>query len=121
MLLSAPLGSTLHQEPYHFYGGYTPYWYRKVLNEAGLDVVSLERNEGFFHLFAQEAQRFSALIDPRRLGRRPWLLAPLGMLWLVTLPVFRLVLPPLAVVLDRLDLEQISTAGYHVVAQKSAT
>src|SRR5262245_31626356 len=27
LLLTAPLGSILHQEPYHYYGGYTPHWY----------------------------------------------------------------------------------------------
>ena len=29
LLLTAPLGSGLHQEPFHFYGGYTPHWYRR--------------------------------------------------------------------------------------------
>src|SRR5690348_7241307 len=28
LLLTAPLGSFLHQEPFHYYGGYTPHWYR---------------------------------------------------------------------------------------------
>src|SRR5215470_8556959 len=31
LLHTAPLGSILHQEPYHIYGGYTPYWYQKFL------------------------------------------------------------------------------------------
>ena len=28
LLITAPLMSGLHQEPYHFYGGFTPYWYK---------------------------------------------------------------------------------------------
>ena len=38
LLLTAPLASYLHQEPYHYYGGYTPYWYRKFLPERGRDL-----------------------------------------------------------------------------------
>ncbi len=48
LLLSAPLGSFLHQEPYHFYGGFTPYWYRKFSLEMNMEVISLEKNGGFF-------------------------------------------------------------------------
>ena len=29
LFLTAPLGSGLHQQPFHFYGGYTPYFYEK--------------------------------------------------------------------------------------------
>ena len=34
--ITAPLGSGLHQLPFHFYGGYTPEWYRRFTKEAGL-------------------------------------------------------------------------------------
>lgn len=51
LLLSTPLGSLLHQQPYHFYGGYTPHWYRRFLPEARLAIESIERNMGFFSLF----------------------------------------------------------------------
>lgn len=117
LLLSAPLGSVLHQEPYHFYGGYTPYWYRKFLPSVGLDVEHIEANGGFFRLFGQEARRFSALIDPRRTSHTGWW-AALAVLWLVTLPFLRVLFPLLGVGLDRLGLERSSTAGYHVVAVK---
>src|SRR5689334_21367302 len=29
LFLTAPLGSGLHQQPHHFYGGYTPHFYRQ--------------------------------------------------------------------------------------------
>jgi len=118
LLLSAPLGSNLHQEPYHFYGGYTPYWYQKFLPECGLCLESLKPNRGFFSWFGQEAQRFSALIDPRRTLKHPLAWPGLTLLWLVTLPLCRLVFPCLAPALDRLKLEAITTVGYHVVAIK---
>ncbi|NJP07839.1 MAG: class I SAM-dependent methyltransferase [Chloroflexaceae bacterium] len=118
LLLSAPLGSFLHQEPYHFYGGYTPYWYEKFLPEAGFTIQSIDANGGFFRLFGQESMRFSALIDPRRTSRSGLLWVGLTLLWIVTLPWMRVLLPLLGVFLDRLRLEHAATAGYHVVAVK---
>jgi 2-polyprenyl-3-methyl-5-hydroxy-6-metoxy-1,4-benzoquinol methylase len=118
MLLTAPLGSFLHQEPYHFYGGYTPHWYQRFLDEASLEVENIEANQGFFSWFGQESQRFSSYLSPRRnwhLGLRQWSL--LSLLWLLTLPL-PYVLPLLGHKLDRLDLENMATVGYHVVATK---
>jgi SAM-dependent methyltransferase len=100
LILTAPLGSFLHQEPFHFYGGYTPHWYRRHLVE--------------------EAARFSSLIDPRRTPRRPWLWLSLATLWLLTLPFLRGLFPLLGRPLDRLGLETIATVGYHVVAKRTA-
>ena len=94
LLLTAPLGSFLHQEPYHFYGGYTPYWYRQFLPEAGLRIASIEANRGFFSWFGQEASRFSALIDPRRSLRTGWRWPLLALIWLITLPFCRSAFPP---------------------------
>lgn len=117
LIITAPLGSYLHQEPYHFYGGYTPHWYLTMLPTCGLDVASIERNMGFFSHFGQEARRFSALIDPRRTKGKPGR-AGLIVLWAVTLPAFRLLLPVLGRWLDGCNLEEMATAGYHVVAVK---
>lgn len=63
LLITAPLGSGLHQEPYHFYGGYTPHWYRKFLGEFGCDSIHIEPNHGFFAHLAQECARFSWTFD----------------------------------------------------------
>jgi ubiquinone/menaquinone biosynthesis C-methylase UbiE len=59
LFLTAPLGSGLHQEPYHFYGGYTHHWYRQFLAEFGCEIVSISPNHGFFAHLAQECARFS--------------------------------------------------------------
>lgn len=121
LLLTAPLGSFLHQEPYHFYGGYTPHWYRKFMTEAGFEIESIEANQGFFCWFGQEAIRFSVLIDPRRntireVGVLTWI--GLTILWLITLPFLRVLFPLIGGLMDRLGLEQMATVGYHVVAIK---
>ncbi len=118
LLLTAPLGSGLHMEPNHHYGGYTPYWYHRFLGEAGFGEIVVQPNGGFFKHYGQESQRFSAWIDPRRTaGFSRILLAPL---WLLTLPWFRLVLPVMCHHLDRLDSHRGFTVGYHVMAQKRA-
>ncbi|WP_176454762.1 class I SAM-dependent methyltransferase [Tardiphaga sp. OK246] len=59
LFITAPLGSGLHQQPYHFYGGYTPHWYRKFLADFACDVVSIEPNHGYFAHLAQECARFA--------------------------------------------------------------
>ena len=66
LFITAPLGSGLHQEPYHFYGGYTDHWYRKFLTEFGCDVVSIEPNHGFFAHLAQECVRFESTYDQHK-------------------------------------------------------
>jgi SAM-dependent methyltransferase len=63
LFLSSPLGSGLHQEPHHYYGGYTPHFYRRFLPEAGFRVVSVEPNGGYFLHLAQEMVRAAAVIQ----------------------------------------------------------
>jgi SAM-dependent methyltransferase len=66
LLLAAPLGSGLHQEPYHFYGGYMPHWYLRFLHEAGFDDIQIEPNSGFYRLYGQESMRCALLLRPWR-------------------------------------------------------
>lgn len=118
LLLTAPLGSFLHQEPFHFYGGFTPYWYRKFLTEAGFSVRSVDPNQGFFCWCSQEAYRFKELVHPRnmtRFGAATRLGAAL--VWLAALPV-AWILPPIAKWLDSLGIDHTATVGYQVYAVK---
>jgi SAM-dependent methyltransferase len=41
LFVSAPLLSWLHMEPYHYYGGFTHYWYRHWLPKFGLAIDSI--------------------------------------------------------------------------------
>lgn len=59
LFLTAPLGSGLHQLPYHFYGGYTPEWYKHFGQKFGFEVVEIVPNGGYFKLLAQECARVS--------------------------------------------------------------
>lgn len=119
LLLTAPLGSGLHQEPYHYYGGYTPYWYQKFLTQAGFAELRVEPNGGFFKHYGQESVRFARMLTPWK-ATAPWpvrlFLLPV---WLISLPWFVLCLPLACHLLDRLDLEKKFTIGYNVVAIKA--
>lgn len=41
LLLTAPLISALHMTPYHFFGGFTHYWYRHWLPRHGFRIESI--------------------------------------------------------------------------------
>jgi SAM-dependent methyltransferase len=116
LILTAPLGSGLHQEPYHFYGGFTPYWYSRFLAEAGFARIKVEGNGSFFRLYGQESIRFSVIVDPRR--RRRWERLLLIPVWLVTLPLQRVLIPLLCFFLEGFDAERKFTVGYHVTAER---
>lgn len=46
LLLTAPHGSHLHMEPYHYYTGFTHFWYRHWLPRHGFEVVSITPQGG---------------------------------------------------------------------------
>lgn len=41
LLLTAPHSTQLHMEPYHYYGGFTHYWYRHWLPKFGFEIASI--------------------------------------------------------------------------------
>jgi len=63
LFLTAPLGSGLHQLPYHYYGGFSPEWYRYCAANTGASVVEIVPNGGFFRLLAQECVRAANLLS----------------------------------------------------------
>ena len=116
LILTAPLGSGIHQEPFHYYGGYTPYWYQNFLGAAGFSQIKVEANAGFFKFFGQESIRFVRTALPFKLGM-PLLLELLWLpFWLLCAPLLALVIPLLCHFLDRFDREQRFSVGFHVTA-----
>lgn len=120
LLLTAPLGSSLHQEPYHYYGGFTSHWYTRVLSELGFADVSIQSNRWFFSLFAQEAEHFHNALAPVR--TRPVLAGSerflATILWAVSYPWPR-ILGPIGYWLDKRKVDIEATVGYHVSARKA--
>lgn len=113
LLLSAPLGSGIHQEPYHYYGGYTPYWYSKFLTANGFIIMELKPNMKFYSFFSQEFIRFI-------FRTKPWgsfqnlIFTPI---WLLLIP-FMVIIPLFAPLLDTKDTLSDFTVGYFVKAIK---
>jgi SAM-dependent methyltransferase len=46
LLLTAPQTSQIHMEPYHYYGGFTHYWYRHWLPACGFKVEEVSMQGG---------------------------------------------------------------------------
>ncbi|MEI6320208.1 MAG: class I SAM-dependent methyltransferase [Pseudomonadota bacterium] len=114
LLLTAPLGSSLHMMPYHFYGGFTPSWYGYWLPRAGLEVVRCEHNRGFFKSFGQESFRFPNVLRPE--GR--WARLAYLPLKLALMPLFSFAIPVLCDLLDRFETPGDFTVGYFVEARR---
>ena len=121
LLLTAPLGSGIHQEPYHFYGGYTPYWYEKFLPEAGFEQITITANQGFYRFFSQESLRYLQLSAPWRIPKGLLVRMLWAPLWLLLLPFLGLLIPLIGVLIDGWDQERRFTVGYHVSAVRSGT
>ena len=116
LILTAPLGSGIHQEPYHYYGGYTPFWYQRFLQEAGFDSITIAANDGTLRHVAQETIRFARMTRPFGFAA-PWYVHLLWLpFWLILAPILALAVPVAARLLDRFDSEQRFTVGYHVTA-----
>jgi SAM-dependent methyltransferase len=79
LLLTAPLASGLHQQPHHYYGGYTPHFYRRVLPGYQLDVREVTALGGLMLHVAQEVHRAGRALQEN--GRAPSLFARIAMLY----------------------------------------
>ena len=76
LILTAPLGSGLHQTPYHFYGGFTRYWYQKFLPENNLTVESIEYSGGLYWHIIELLWRSQGITEA--LYKKSSLLSPLA-------------------------------------------
>jgi len=65
LFLTAPLASGLHQQPFHYYGGYTPHFYKKFLVECGLEIVELKPIGGLLKHVGQETHRVGRILLER--------------------------------------------------------
>ncbi len=116
LILTAPLGSGIHQEPYHFYGGYTPYWYQRFLKQAGFQSIVITANAGTLRHVAQETIRFVRMTRPFGFAAPLYSQMLWLPVWLILAPILAIGVPLAARLLDRFDHEQRFTVGYHVTA-----
>jgi len=112
--LTVPLGSGLHQQPHHYYGGFTPHWFRRFLPLHGFDIVSIVPNGGFFKSYGQETARIHTILFGEEAA--PWRRALLWPLKAVTFPFLRVAAPLFFNALDHIDKEKNFTVGYFIEA-----
>jgi len=117
LFLTSPLGCGIHQEPYIYYGGYTPFWYQYFLPMYGFENLKILPNCGFFKHYAQESRRFVKYLFPPhmtiagKLSTFP--LKALLSIW------FRKLIPVLCHLLERFDKDKRFTVGYFVEASRN--
>ena len=117
LFLTAPLGSGVHQVPYHFYGGLSPYWYHYFLPKYGFKNIIVTPNGGFFKHYGQETQRVMTFLFPNSVSSFwKFMMFPIKILASI---YFRIFVPLLCHWLDRIDSEKQFTVGYFVEATKS--
>ncbi len=68
LILTAPFCSMTHFAPYHFYTGFSRYFYEKYLPENGFKIVELTPNGNYFEYLAQELNRLPSMTE--RYGTR---------------------------------------------------
>ena len=117
LLLSAPLRSALHQMPYHYYGGFTPVWFIKYLNEAGFTDIKIDPVCGIFNFYGEESLRVFIALSPFNKGKyyEKIILLPI---WIITFPWLAIVCPIIFFLLDKLNIGFGNTTGYRVEARK---
>jgi SAM-dependent methyltransferase len=70
MILTAPFASNVHMAPYHYYSGFSKYWYEYHLIKRGFRIESLIANGDWFELVQQEITRLGGL--ERERGNWSW-------------------------------------------------
>lgn len=120
LLITAPLQSGLHQEPYHFYGGYTKYWYQKFLTENNFSQIHVEPNGSlyttYFSLGLTTFKSFlEIIVEDKNLFRK--LMATISLI--IFSPILLIFNPIFSFLWERVFDKEGHTAGYHVLAKKS--
>ena len=115
LLITAPLGSGIHMSPYHFYGGFSPYWYEYFLPEYGFKIINIEANGGFFKHYGQESQRFLSMTFETNNKILKFLFYPFKIVFAI---YFRVLIPLICHILDKKDEDKYFTVGYFVNATK---
>ena len=63
LILTAPMTGAIHQEPYHFYGGFSPYFFKYIATLFNLNLISLEAHGNYLRFLAQELSRLNGIYE----------------------------------------------------------
>lgn len=119
LLITAPLQSGLHQEPHHYYGGYTKHWYKKFLTESHFIDLNIEPN-GSLHTtyFALGLTIFKSFLEVV-VYKKNLLHKLTAIISLIIFSPILLIINPVFCFLWESIYQQVGhTAGYHISAIK---
>jgi SAM-dependent methyltransferase len=114
LLLTAPQRSGEHQAPYHFYGGFTTFFYQRFLPELGLEIQAITPNGGFFKHYGEAGWQFVNHLFPVTRPTRRRMFYPV----VRCLQFIALLQSVICHYLDVLDEHKGMTVGFHVKARK---
>jgi SAM-dependent methyltransferase len=119
LFITAPLLSGLHQEPFHFYGGYTKYWYQEILKENGFDLIEIKENGDLFLSFLSFGLTIYKFFIEKFLSEKNFISKILNLfVLLIGFIPFLILLPSFSWVFSLTTNSKEYTAGYHVYAVK---
>lgn len=61
LIITAPFCSLTHFAPYHFYSGFSRYFYETCLKNFGFEIIELKSNGNYFEYLAQEMHRLESV------------------------------------------------------------
>ena len=70
ILITAPFTSGIHQEPYHFYSGFSPFFYNYLKEKFNLKISDFKSQGNLFLLQNQEIKRCLSFTHPRIVSSR---------------------------------------------------
>lgn len=108
LILTAPFSAIVHMAPYHFYTGFTKYWYQHHLPNNGFCMQTLDANGDWHSLLSQELSRLGSL--ERQAGNWSW---PLAYLYFYLGRLF-------FNILSNKKMTDLACFGFHCIAVKSA-
>lgn len=120
LLISAPLQSGLHQEPYHFYGGFTKYWYKKFLTENNFSEITIDPNGSLYTTyFSLGMTKFKSFLEIMVYDKNIFLKLIAFLFLIILSPILLILNPIFSFLLEKIFDRKGFTAGYHVKAIKS--
>lgn len=63
LILSAPFCSLTHFAPYHYYTGFSRFFYEKELTANGFEIREITSNGSYFEYLAQEIRRLPSIAE----------------------------------------------------------
>ena len=106
LILTAPFSSNLHMAPYHFYTGFTKFWYEYHLDKRNFNINEITFNGDWHSLLRQEVSRLGSM--ERRLNNILW---PLSY-------IFSLIFLLYFLIRGNKQDKNISCFGLFVIAEK---